>query len=359
MQIFIPYYIALFIFSMSILVISKGDVDNKVSLFSSVIIIGFYVVFVASRAEDHPGDTYVYLKIFDFVSSNKNFLDGFRVEPGILIVNKIISIFTHSHRDYLFVIALLQSFLWILLFAVFLNRSEILLAVFTFISMFMFYNLGMNVLRQGIAIPLALIAIFTMRNKKIILGGLFFILSLAFHKSVIILLFCYILAKVKLKSRVIILAWLFFSLLSFLGLLDFIKDFISVGDDYSHLTTEYAMDKYRTGFRLDFWGFSFLFLLLSWWGVKESQDEKAKFVFDMYVYSNIIFIILFSIPYSDRIGLFSWCLIPFILSKVIYLKGSVNFRMQIIVTIFIFLFGFLMFSFYPIMNSNYYLSDFL
>lgn len=359
MQIFLPYYIALFILAISVLVISKGEVDNKVSLFIGAIIIGFYVIFVASRNEDHPGDTFVYLRIFDFVSNNRNFLDGFRVEPGILVVNKIISFFTHSHRDYLIAIALLQSFLWLLLFSLFLKKSEIIVAVFTFISMFMFYNLGMNVLRQGIAIPLALIAILTMHNRKIVLGGLVFLLSLFFHKSVIILLFCYMLTKANLKARITITVWVAFSLLSFLGFLDFIKDFISVGDDYSHLTTEYAMDKYKTGFRLDFWVFSFLFLVIAWWGVKESKSTKAKLVFDMYVYSNIIFIILFSIPYSDRIGLFSWCLIPFILSQVIFLRGEVNFKMQIVVTAFIFLFGFLMFSFYPIMNSNHYISDFL
>ena len=72
---------------------------------------------------------------------------------------------------------------------------------------------------------------------------------------------------------------------------------------------------YQTGFRLDFSLFNLVFL---WVGIRcrkqFSPDSLYGLIVTLYGLLSSVFVLAFQLPYSDRVGLWSWILIPLIVA---------------------------------------------
>jgi hypothetical protein len=360
MSIFLPYYILI---NAIVIVVTTNKVkpSKYVRILFSIIVLSFYTLVIGTRDFNHPGDTDKYLYIFQLVLT-QGFLESIlelRVEKGFVFLVHLISMVTDSPRTFLLLVSSAQSILWLF----FLNlwskkyKLDLLVCCSLLISMFFFYNLGANVIRQGFAIPLSFIGLFYFFSSRNVLGTLFFILAFSFHSSSLILLVAYLLTIKKVKYEYYLILLLIISALSIFGIFStFLEVFTNTISMYAHLVRDSSLESYKTGFRLDFWLFSmvpvFLFLIS-----KKQWDDKYKKIFKLYILVFMFFIFMFEIPYSDRIGLYLWCMFPILLPMFV---GGFKYRFfgsKLFFLIVIFFTGFTSFVFHPLMNFNMHVVD--
>ncbi|OOE91662.1 hypothetical protein BZG76_09720 [Salinivibrio sp. AR647] len=361
MQVLVIFYIVLGLFaSLSYVKNVDGYFSNlPVKKCISICFLLFFVLFVSSRSPQHPGDTEVYLRLFDYLSKFDlfNIPDNFRVESGFLLLTHIISRISSSHSVYMLVIALTQVVLWYFCFNIWVARRNVLIAVVIFCSLFTSYNLGGNVLRQGIALPIAIISLKLLLERKVYAGLLLLLFASFFHKSVFIILACWIVSIERLEVKFYFLTFGIITVLSLTGLFNNIASYIALdSSSYSHLIREGPMESYKIGFRIDFWLLScvplFLYFLLK-------VNERVKFsnVIKVYLTLFSVFIIAFEIPYSDRVGIYLWSMIAILVPLFI---GSYQFKIfnSEFFTIFLsIVLGFLFFQYYPVMNMSFYFNE--
>ena len=80
---------------------------------------------------------------------------------------------------------------------------------------------------------------------------------------------------------------------------------------FSYLTGELA-ESYNTGFKFKFLAFSALPLIAFCWArtSKVEVDPSCAFLLKLYLMLNALFFFIGYIPYSDRIALLSWQIMP-------------------------------------------------
>lgn len=361
MQVLVIFYIVLGFLAV-ISYIKRSDeyfLNVQIKKGISVLLLLFFLLFVSSRSPHHPGDTEVYLKLFDYLSK-LDFLqipDGFRVESGFLILTHIISKISTSQKFYMSAIALIQVTLWYFCFNIWLERRNVLIAIVIFCSLFVSYNLGGNVLRQGIALPIAFISLKLFFEKKIYIGFMFMLFASLFHSSVFIIMACWVVSIKKLDIKFYLIIFFIITVSSITGLFKNIASYIALdSSSYSHLVREGAVERYETGFRIDFWLLSciplvFYFLL--------EINERMKFgnIIKFYLTLFSVFIIAFEIPYSDRVGIYLWSMIPILLPLFI---GSYRIRYinsEILTIVISIVVGFLFFTYYSVMDMSFYFND--
>ncbi|WP_318439208.1 EpsG family protein [Photobacterium leiognathi] len=351
MQVLFPIYLLL---SVILILFSYNNMlrGKNVNYFLSVVMMFIYIAFVYNRPFNHPGDTETYLYIFNYISNNHSYA-SFRVEKGFLILLDVISEITHDNRSFLFIITIINSSLWFFCFRYWLGNKRLALAVLTFISLFCSYNLGANVLRQGLAIPLILIAIKLLDNRKFIFSFIFILISISFHQSSLILLFSYLISLLDIKVKGYIIFFFVLSLLSYLGVFQHISNVLSVSfSSYSHILSDNSFENYHVGFRVDFWLYTSLILVL-YFLLNEDSKEKYSKLIKIYIINFSVFIVMFDIPYSDRVGVYCWSLYPFVLASFL---GGYKYKIMNNELVYIFLIsimGSLSFLFYPVMNLGW------
>lgn len=191
---------------------------------------------------------------------------------------------------------------------------------FGLISLFSFYSLGINILRQGIAISLSMLALYFYINQFKKKAFLFFILGFSFHSSVVLIPLFSWFAKHFLNLKKSLFIFIITSFLSVIGekiiaLFSKLPFFDSLYKNRLSIYSEGISDTfYQVGFRLDFYLFNLFFILLGLFFIKKLKftDEKYVFIYKVYVLLSSVFILFFNLPYSDRTGVLSWMLIPYI-----------------------------------------------
>lgn len=193
------------------------------------------------------------------------------------------------------------------------HEGSSLLLFFCTIINFTFLNQQDNVMRIGVAFPLLLIYIYYyFRNeykKAIVFGAL----AVGIHFSMAAAIIVSIVAKYFKCS----LRWYYFlfflimvasaagaSLQQVAGLLGFGK-----AEFYSKLTES---ADYRIGFRVDFALFNTIFLLFFAWLNKRNPSDFMTYYIRMFVLLSCWFFLWFKVPFNDRVGAFSWNLVPII-----------------------------------------------
>lgn len=193
------------------------------------------------------------------------------------------------------------------------KKGSPLLLFFCAIINFTFLNQQDNVMRIGIAFPLFLLYIYYYFRHEYKEALVFGILAVGVHFSMAVAVIVSIVAKYVNYS----LKWyyvLFFAILAasaagasvqqFAGKFGFGK-----AEFYSQLT---EAGKYITGFRPDFALFNTIFLLFFIWLNKKRPTQFLTYYIRLYVLFSCWFFLWFKVPFNDRVGAFSWNLIPFI-----------------------------------------------
>lgn len=225
-----------------------------------------------------------------------------------------ISFITHSYIIYFFILA----FIYVVgnfMFCKFNSRNYLLLFV-AVISFMGFYAYGVNTIKSGLGLSLLMLALCNIEKKKYIVA-LFMFLAYQIHHSTIIPIAAFIVAFNLRRTRYCYLGWfvciglsLFFG--SFFR--TYLGAYLGEDDRYTSYLMSGESERYQVGFRYDFliysavpiiWGY-----LVEKWGY---LNEHWILYFRAYIIANSFWILVISMPFTDRVAYLSWFLIPYIL----------------------------------------------
>lgn len=317
---------------------TKIKVDEILLLFNIPLII-----FNTITREIIPySDTDVYF--YNFVNISSIFETSEFIFNSTMLLTKIVN---DNFRIFLLVLALIYYLCVcysIKKYTKYYNTSYFL-GVFLFLSMFFNYSLSMNILRQGLAVGFLLVIIGLLHNlsNNITLKVKFLILILIFlaffshHSSLVFIIVIVLVAlfkKLKLKYYYGLL--MSSILISYINRNDSfgLSSFVSVLGDSSNYGKygEMQLD-YQVGFKIKFilFNLSVLFLAIKMYKSKLENNTKYLLLLKSFIVLSSIFFVLSSIPFSDRIGLYSWILIPYLMMP--YLSYNYQYIKTIIVII--------------------------
>ena len=193
----------------------------------------------------------------------------------------------------------------------------------TYVVAFSFLPFGINALRNGLASALFIYGLgFT--KKKWVMYGLF-ILSISFHKGMILPTLAFILAQLFNHPKKILFLWLSsipISLLFSKNLESIVLEFFSgqsliqdirAATYFSENDIEYRVE---SAFRVDFILYSSVAVFLGFWAIvkKKYNNLLYKQIYGLYVIANAIWILLIYAPYTNRIAYLSWFIMPIVLT---------------------------------------------
>lgn len=262
--------------------------------------------------------------------------------------------------SYTFFLFLISFLFYVFLYGALKNYtkqfdSNLFFAFFVCISLFFFLSMSINVIRQGVSLSILLFSYTLWVERKSNFWVLFFIfLALAFHLTSIIPILIFIFSVFFSRYKYfnfLVLIYFFVILLSYLnyGFLNISPSFLYfLGEDKrAGYFTEYDYG-YQVGFKPHFVIFNTFFLLLSLYIKNKLKgdflENKYTQLVCYYILSSIILFMVFQLPFSDRWGLFSWIVIPFLVIPLFYspfVKGNIKIHY-----IFMFITIYLGFNFY-------------
>lgn len=318
------YYIIYFFMSLIALAFSlKLDLknfDHQVLGFrvASFALIAILILF-AFRNENVGTDTKMYIWQFENYR-NLPFSMDFLYNYLIIFLNT----FSNSGVTFLFTVAFLFLFVLFLAIITYSKISTVnpFLLLFCFTSLFFFQTLGTNIIRQGVGLSCFLLGVsYFFKKRKITKECIlaFFIgAGIHFTTMVPILFFLFIIFFKNLKIGYFYLLYFLCLLLSAIdiSILDFSSylSFLMVDERRSSYLSS-SDQIYQIGFKPQFVVFNSVFLFLSHFCWKNLESRKYyEFLLKYYALMSAVFFMMFKIPYSDRWGVMSWVVIPFLLA---------------------------------------------
>lgn len=199
----------------------------------------------------------------------------------------------------------------LVLFASSRNKEALFPLLINVLGLFFVFNLNINIVRSAFALSLFFIFLY-FREKKKWIGWLFLIAAVTSHITVLIVVIVYFLSK-RVKNINLYYCIFFVALMLAIfnlgfATLPFVKEKIAASEKFNNYL--HNMDHYKVGFRLNFTVFNCFFILM---GYLTYWRKPKPYYFRMYILLTAIFFLWYGIPYSDRGGVYSWLLIPYII----------------------------------------------
>ena len=266
------------------------------------------------------GDTSAYTRTFNLVKNGIK--TEFTKDIGFYTCMKLVSYFSNVQGFYL-LSAFIYVYLPYLAFKKWFKENAVYVLIAFIVSM-SFWAFGINGVRNGLATSIFL---FSLRyfDKKWLMYVIM-ILSVTFHKAMLLPLFAYLVSAIVLKTEKqalifwivsIPLSLLFRSLLESFTELLFSSDSIIQDERASTYFSEGAAQKYQVSgeFRFDFIIYSAVAIFVGYWViVKKGCSTLYRILFRTYLVANGIWILLIYAPFTNRIAYLSWFLMPIILT---------------------------------------------
>lgn len=181
-----------------------------------------------------------------------------------------------------------------------------------FLGAFLTFTSSVNGIKAGAAASLFMCAIAYKDNKP--LSILFLLLSWGFHHSMIICIVAFITVSLNKITRLYYLLWIISFAIAALHITLFQYLFAEYINDKgaSYL---YAKGGWLTGMRYDFALYSAAPILLSWWCIEKHKikDETYRFIVNIYVLLNSLWLLCMYASFTNRIAALSWFLYPVVL----------------------------------------------
>ena len=248
-------------------------------------------------------------------------------DPGWRFLTYIISIFCINEVGFFFIVAI---------FYVFSNRyfciqqtkysNYLFVAVVAFLG---FYSYGVNTIRAGVALSVLLIAMANLDRSKILFICIS-VLAICIHKSVVIPVCAIIIACYFDKPRYYVYIWLLCLVVSFVTdgkIKEYIVSFL--GEEDMRISSYIGASEhayYRVGFRWDFIAYSVFPIIIGLLQIEQSKltDKVYRRLFNAYVIANAFWLLVISVPFSDRFVYLSWFLYPYVLLLPYVGKGNIK-----------------------------------
>lgn len=335
------YYIVAFITLIFVIefYIKKRDLIKGQSILLFIVIITLILLF-GTRGEYVGTDTQNNIKYFtgevQIVS-----LSGLN-DIGLYSVSMIVSKFSNDINVFL----IFTAILFLTPFLIVVKNLQLrapLFFFFCFFSMFFFKGMGINIQKQGISFSFFLLGISYLFSQRKIMSYILFTVAFLFHASIVIPIVVFFISfKVKKTNRIFIV-YIVASVLSFLNV-----NFYSVLSSIPvvNILVESRLDSYyndvgnyKIGFRPEFWIFNSFFAVIGYITLRNIERFKTilfskyyKVFYISYMLLSSFFFLMFSARFSDRFGLMSWTLIPFLLLP--YLQSTITVKGLNIVSVY-------------------------
>lgn len=302
----------------------------RVGMSKTLLLALFFIIFFATRPIStslHMGDTWGYARRYELYA-DAQFPIAMNWSEKDSIWNYVyrnMSALGFSVVDWFFLVAAI----YVLCNVWGIKRifpKHIYLAFLFYSTFFMFYQCGMNGIRNGVAISIIFLAIALYYHPKpvnYILVAVLMGVGLKIHTSVYITI-CAFLASVFLikKTNWAISIWLIaigVSLLIGNSLGEYAS---SITDDDRALrylnagSNSRMMEQFsRTGFRWDFLLFSAFPIAIGWYVTvkRRIKDKYYQILLNTYIIANAVWVIFIYAAFTNRFAMLSWCLYPYVL----------------------------------------------
>lgn len=235
---------------------------------------------------------------------------------------KTFSHFTDVHTYFVFCATLYILPLWIAMHRIFKNYSYIPFLII--ISMFSFWNYGVNGIRNGIGASFIILAMSYVENIPIM--AILCAIATGFHSSVFLMIGAGLLAWFIKNSYYYLAAWIacviasYFvgeTIQAFLGALGFGSD--ERFTTYVTTTSEQFLRGegvyVRTGFRWDFLAYSSMAVGIGWYFIfkRKFKDEYYHWIYNTFLITNAFWVLIIRAIYSNRFAQISWFIMPIVL----------------------------------------------
>lgn len=198
--------------------------------------------------------------------------------------------------------------------------SNTLIGILFILSSLMFYNFGVNGLRNGLACSMVLVAISYFLDNKYLTAFILTFLAFGIHKSILLPVIGVFAAKfIFTNYKYAVYLWAIcipLSLFSGSYFLNLFNSF-SIDDRISgYVTSQYNNLFSSTGFRWDFLLYSVPPIIFSWYIIvkKKIHDNWFNAISITYCLCNAFWILIIRIAFTNRFAYLSWFLYPIIFS---------------------------------------------
>lgn len=311
------YYVLIFVFFIIGYITNSFHKGKKHYVIYAIILL--LSLFIGNRPINVGADTIAYQYMFDG-ENGKSLTDTIgKGAPLFVLLLRFCSIFGDVHFCFTLIsfITLLGTYLFAKKICENEDLSSPLLLFFSMISMDIFFNQQFNIIRTGIAAVFLYFFFYELYYKQYKTALIYAFISIGLHISmfipIVILLF---INCIKIEEKYYISIYLLSIIVSFFGYgVHSISDYL-LGYDYRQVQQYLSGEDfdYKVGFRVDFLIFNTFFLVFFLY-LRKLMNMKSDF-FDYcikyYILTSVVFILWFYIPFSDRIGAFSWNFIPVI-----------------------------------------------
>lgn len=331
--------IILLYFLLFVVVVKRSVLDiNSKSQILDFIIVLFIMLYAAlkiyfNQATSNWGtDQYTYYYHFflplrnitwsEFISNNVSQKElGFKLILWIIVNIKLLTFLQFQ------IVTFLLELVPIFIASHFINHNkEMDVILFTFIVYPFFANGATNVLRQGLALGILMIAyLWSIKNSEErsifkYFSILFILVASFFHQTALMFAIMWMLVIFTRKKVKLYYFWI---ITIILGLLDITnlnqRLFGSIAsifsDNYDLYIDSTAQANYGTGSKYAFVFISFLLAVILNYlfkQVKYEEKEKAELLLKQYLGSVSAFFAFSYIAFADRVGMYAWTIAPII-----------------------------------------------
>jgi len=307
----------IFMISSPLLIYSRHEQYNQsISVLYTYLVLVIVIAFIGLRDPysaffvDTPVYTTFYLEMQEYGSSS------FSKDPGFSLYMWLAGAILPVSMFYL-LSAFLYVFLPYLAFKKWFGCYS-LFALLMYVSTMSFWNYGTNGIRNGLATSLLIYA-FSKYDRKLLML-IIMLLSISFHKSLILPIMAFFIAAKATNTKVLIFIWLSIVLImatvgSELGeWIDSLMRIINFDErSYGLFTDKHAL-VIKSGYRLDFILYSSTAILLGFYYLKKGvKDEFYTRLLNTYIIANTVWVIFIYASFTNRIAYLSWFLLPIII----------------------------------------------
>ncbi|CDU01219.1 EpsG family protein [Vibrio coralliirubri] len=288
-------------------------------------LIWFWVVFGFRPVHSTFSDMVVYAYKFE-MASYSDLIGGSDVGWQFITnsLSKLVSV--NQYFSIILFIQLISIFIY-----VYKDKSstKILLLSYIFLNPFLFTNLT-GIIRNGLAISLVLIGLtYSSRIRELL-----FFLAITIHASVLLPISVFYFTFFSTNYKRFELIWFVTLIFSYFGLSNFLlSPFLPYFDDrlLAYVTLDAStVNGSNWGFRWDFIVFSVIPMLFSRWSLSYRDSYLLRRNYCIYILCNSFWILMISVPFSDRFAHLSWFLYGILLYQSTNNIGRLNSKFRIL-----------------------------
>lgn len=332
---FFMLLMSLLVFACAKFMMRKAHSFALVMLVEFALVVAVVVVAawgISERPGNTEGDTAVYLDFFDTIDAGGD--DPFTTfEPGFIwLITALSRVGLDARALFFLVPVVVAGGYHHLAMRIFGPRSSMTVLVFALILVYPFFlSLTANVIRQGLAMALVFYAMAGLVEGRSLRAKAGMLASLLFHRSTVILLPWVFFRRTcqRIPLWMIVMIWAAVSLCSYFSMFKLLATLVFDQLSAFGLSVNYGDTShidYLTGFRLNFWLFSSVsVVLLCLLKLLGFYHDRVAVLFKLSCYFGIVHILTFDLAYNDRFGLYAWMLYPI---QVLYLSRCILIRLS-------------------------------